>query len=57
MNPESIEGNYTSSAYDDLAGRWPLGNDLYTYNHTLVSNVASVHPEQNAFINSASSIK
>ena len=46
LNPESIEGNYTSSAYDDLAARWPLGNDLYTYNHIFTPDVASVAPDQ-----------
>jgi hypothetical protein len=46
LNPESIEGNYTSSAYNDLAARFPLGNDLYTYNHSIVTNVASVAPDQ-----------
>jgi hypothetical protein len=46
LNPESIEGNYTSSAYNDLTARFPLGNDLYTYNHNIVTNVASVAPDQ-----------
>ena len=50
LNPESIEGNYTTSSYDDLAGRWPLGNDLYTYNHSIVTTIASVHPEQSAYM-------
>lgn len=51
LNPESIEGNYVSSSYDDLAGRWPLGNDLYTYNHAFTSSINSVHPEQSVSIN------
>jgi hypothetical protein len=46
LNPESIEGNYTSSAYDDLAARFALGNDLYTYDHSTVSTVSSVAPDQ-----------
>jgi hypothetical protein len=45
LNPESIEGNYTSSAYNDLAARWPLGNDLYIYDHSTVTDIASVAPE------------
>ena len=46
LNPESIESNTTSSAFNDLAARWPLGNNLYTYNHSLISNVASTSPDQ-----------
>jgi hypothetical protein len=46
LNPESIEGNYTTSSFSDLAARWPLGNNLYTYNHSLTSSVASVAPDQ-----------
>jgi len=46
LNPESFEGNYTSSAYNDLAARFALGNDLYTYNHTTTTAVASVAPDQ-----------
>ena len=46
LNPESIEGNYTSSAFNDLATRFTLGNNLYTYNHSLTSSVASTHPDQ-----------
>ena len=46
LNPESFEGNYTSSAYNDLAARFALGNDLYTYNHTITTAVASVAPDQ-----------
>ena len=30
LNPESYVGNSTSSAYNDLLFRFPLGNDLYT---------------------------
>jgi len=46
LNPESIEGNTYTSSYSDLAARWPLGNNLYTYNHNLTSSVASVAPDQ-----------
>ena len=46
LNPESIEGNYTSSAFNDLTARYPLGNNLYTYNHSLTGNVASTAPDQ-----------
>ena len=46
LNPESYEGNYTSSAYNDLAARFALGNDLYTYNHSVTTAVASVAPDQ-----------
>ena len=47
LNPESIEGNKYTSSFSDLAARWPLGNNLYTYNHNLTSSVASVAPDQN----------
>lgn len=46
LNPESFEGNYTSSAYNDLAARFTLGNNLYTYNHNVVTTVASTAPNQ-----------
>ena len=46
LNPESIEGNTYSSSFSDLVSRWPLGNNLYTYNHNLTSSVASVAPDQ-----------
>ena len=46
LNPESIESIYTSSAYNDLAARWPLGNNLYTYNHNTTTTVASTAPNQ-----------
>jgi len=47
LNPESIEGNFTTSSFADLAARFPLGNNLYTYNHALTSSVKSVAPDQN----------
>jgi len=46
LNPESIEGNYTSSAYNDLAARFTLGNNLYTYNHSVTTAVNSTAPNQ-----------
>ena len=46
LNPESYEGNYTSSAYNDLAARFTLGNNLYTYNHNVTTTVASTAPNQ-----------
>ena len=46
LNPESIEGNFTTSSFADLTARFPLGNNLYTYNHSLTSSVASVAPDQ-----------
>lgn len=54
LNPESIESNYTSSAFNDLATRFTLGNDLYTYNHNLTSSVSSTHPNQKTQILTAS---
>jgi len=54
LNPESIEGNYTSSAFNDLAARFTLGNNLYTYNHSLTSSVSSTHPDQKTQILTAS---
>ena len=47
LNPESIEGNFVTSSYNDLIARFPLGNNLFTYNHFLTSSVASVAPDQN----------
>ena len=46
LNPESFEGNYTSSAYNDLAARFTLGNNLYTYNHSVTTAVTSTAPNQ-----------
>lgn len=45
LNPESIEGNFTTSSYSDLTARWPLGNNLYTSNHNLTASIASVAPD------------
>jgi hypothetical protein len=45
LNPESIEGNTYSSSFDDLTARWPLGNNLYTYNHNTTTTVVSVAPD------------
>lgn len=44
LNPDSIESYATSSAYDDLALRYPLGNNLYTYTHSAILNVPSTAP-------------
>jgi hypothetical protein len=44
LNPESIRGNYSGSSYNELSARFPLGNDLYIYNHTLTGSVYSVQP-------------
>jgi hypothetical protein len=46
LNPDSIEGNSPSSAYNTLAARFPLGNNLYTYNHGNIATVASTAPDQ-----------
>ena len=61
LNPESIRGNDSGSAYAYLSARYPLGNDLYTYNHSLTGSVFSVQPNyyersriSGAFIKSAS---
>jgi len=44
LNPESYEGNYSGSAFNDLAARFPLGNNLVTYNHSASTTIESVHP-------------
>ena len=44
LNNESIQGNTLSGSYNDLAARFPLGNNLVTYNHHLTQSVQSVHP-------------
>jgi hypothetical protein len=44
LNPESIRGNSSGSSYSDLSARFPLGNNLKTYNHTLVGTVLSAQP-------------
>lgn len=53
LNPESIEGNTYTSSFSDLMSRFTLGNNLYTYNHSLTSSVNSTHPDQNTQILSA----
>ena len=56
LNPESFEGNVTSSAYNNLIGRFPLGNDLYTYNHSIINSVSGTQPNQsNPYTNYPSS--
>ena len=54
LNPESIEGNYTTSSFNDLAARFTLGNNLYTYNHNVTTEVYSTHPDQKTQILTAS---
>lgn len=44
LNGESYEGNYSGSAFNDLAARFPLGNNLVTYNHSASTSIQSVHP-------------
>lgn len=44
LNPESIRGNTSGSSYNELSARFPLGNNLKTYNHTLTGSVYSVQP-------------
>ena len=44
LNPESFEGNDTTFPYNYLIGRFPLGNDLYTYNHSVTTKVYGVQP-------------
>lgn len=56
LNPESIQGNDSGSAYNDLAARFPLGNNLYVYNHYLTSSVTSVHPDYSLLYGSGSMI-
>jgi hypothetical protein len=56
LNPSSIEGVNSGSSYNNLAGWFPLGNDLITYNHYLTSSVVSVHPNQQAIFPTASFI-
>jgi hypothetical protein len=54
LNPESIEGNTTGSSFNDLAARFTLGNNLYTYNHSVTTKIYSTHPDQNTQILTAS---
>ena len=54
LNPESIEGNNTGSSFNDLATRFTLGNNLYTYNHNTTTEIYSTHPDQNTQILTAS---
>lgn len=44
LSAESYEGNYSGSAFSDLAARFPLGNNLVTYNHSSSTSIESVHP-------------
>jgi len=54
LNPESIQGNDSGSAYNDLAARFPLGNNLLTYNHYPTGALSSVHPDHNIHFSSGS---
>lgn len=57
LNPESYEGNNVGGAYNDLAARFPLGNNLQTYNHYSTSSLDSVHPNWQVPYSSGSSIQ
>jgi len=56
LNPESIEGNAIGDSYDKLCARFPLGNNLITYNHTITPRVESTHPNYNYRVFDSSSI-
>ena len=56
LNPESIEGNFITSSFEDLAARFTLGNNLYTYNHNVTTQTYSTHPDQKTQILTASFI-
>jgi hypothetical protein len=47
LNPESYIGNSESSSYDNLLWRFPLGNDLNTYNHSTVFSLTGSQPKEN----------
>jgi hypothetical protein len=47
LNPESYIGNSESSSYDNLLWRFPLGNDLNTYNHSTVLLLTGSQPKEN----------
>jgi hypothetical protein len=47
LNPESYIGNSESSSYDNLLWRFPLGNDLNTYNHSVILNLTGSQPKEN----------
>lgn len=44
LNPESVRGDVSGSSYNNLSARFPLGNDLKIYNHSLIQQVSSAHP-------------
>jgi hypothetical protein len=56
LNPESIQGNASSSAYNKLAATFTLGNNLYVYPHYYVKTLASTHPNQKSNIFSTAGI-
>ena len=48
FNPESYVGNSESSSYDNLLWRFPLGNDLNTYNHSTILSLTGSQPKENS---------
>jgi hypothetical protein len=47
LNPESYIGNSESSSYDNLLWKFPLGNNLDTYNHSVIINLTGSQPKEN----------
>ena len=47
LNPESYIGNSESSSYDNLLWRFPLGNDLNIYNHSIILSLTGSQPKPN----------
>ena len=47
LNPESYIGNSITSSYNNLLWRFPLGNDLNTYNHSVILNLTGSQPKEN----------
>lgn len=45
LNPESYVGNFESSSYDALLWRFPLGNDLNIYNHSIITSLTGSQPK------------
>jgi len=54
LSNESFQGNNINGAYNDLAARFPLGNNLLTYNHYQTASVGSVHPQFKLYYTSGS---
>ena len=58
LNPESYQGNNSGSKYfSTLDYRFPLGNDLITYNNYLTSSVDSVDPNYKIRIGSGAAYR